>query len=598
MLKAYNKAHVLHILKNVYTKMATIQAKITNGHKYWYIVESRRINGKPRPVVLAYLGKAEVLLNRLQGFSEAITLKSYTHGAVAALLCIANRLDICQIINKHIFCNRSYVAKQPLRNQLTAGASYLLAAIGRVCMPTSKQGWQEWAKTTSLEYLLKMNINKLDSQHFWDHMDALPIEAIEQVEQALLQRVLETYQLETDSLFFDTTNFFTYIDSTNTDCTIAKRGRNKQKRNDLRQIGLALVVTRKDFLPLFHLPYEGNLHDSKVFPILLDKLKSRLSNLKLPISNHTLIFDRGNNSKVNLKKVSELGFYYVGALTPYQHQSIIQEAETQFSSEEFAGKKLSVYRIGKEIWDEERTVVVYISEKLKEGQLRGIYQSVEKAKKALTTLQQSLQNTKAKKRDREALEKKVQHLTQGQFMQGLFKWEFEEVEQGKFNLSFSIDKDELEKKEDLLGFRIIMTNRHDWSNAEIINAYHGQATVEKAFKEIKNPYHMAVRPQFHWTDQKIRVHYFICILGYLLMMLLWREVKQTLSVSYSSGRLIDNLINIRLGSMLELAKKPGKMKASYKLEKTSDEELRLIEALGISEIHNKRLKLLGFGVYI
>ena len=58
--------------------MATIQSKITNGHKYWYIVESRRINGKPRPVVLEYLGKADSLLKRLRGLSD-YKLKSYSH---------------------------------------------------------------------------------------------------------------------------------------------------------------------------------------------------------------------------------------------------------------------------------------------------------------------------------------------------------------------------------------------------------------------------------------------------------------------------------------------------------------------------------------
>lgn len=47
--------------------MATIQSKNVNEYKYWYIVESRRVNGKPRPIVLAYLGKADYLLKRLKG---------------------------------------------------------------------------------------------------------------------------------------------------------------------------------------------------------------------------------------------------------------------------------------------------------------------------------------------------------------------------------------------------------------------------------------------------------------------------------------------------------------------------------------------------
>ena len=66
--------------------MASIQAKTSRGNKYWYIVESRRVNGKPRPVVLEYLGKPETLLTRLRNPGANLTVKSYSHGVVAALL--------------------------------------------------------------------------------------------------------------------------------------------------------------------------------------------------------------------------------------------------------------------------------------------------------------------------------------------------------------------------------------------------------------------------------------------------------------------------------------------------------------------------------
>src|SRR5208283_3697244 len=110
---------------------------------------------------------------------------------------------------------------------------FLLAAIGRLCAPTSKDGFYGWAKHTSLEYLLKTNLSKVDSQHFWDLMDALPVEHIDLIEREILQKVFDAYHPSTQSLFFDTTNFFTYIDTTNTRCILAKRGKNKQKRADL-----------------------------------------------------------------------------------------------------------------------------------------------------------------------------------------------------------------------------------------------------------------------------------------------------------------------------------------------------------------------------
>ena len=251
--------------------MATIQSKTTKGYKYWYIVESRRVNGKPRPIVLAYLGKAEDLLKRLQG-NLSFKLKSYSHGGVSALIDVAARLDIVGILNRYVKSSRHYVAEKPVRNNLTAGITFVLGAIGRVCMPTSKMGWWNWAKTTSVEYLLRCSLSKVDSQHFWDLMDSFPEDAIYAAEQEILSGLLKVYKIRTDTLFYDTTNFFTYIDTTNEHCDIAQRGKNKQKRNDLRQVGLAMVVSKEDYIPLFHHSYQGNLQDGTVFREVVEKI--------------------------------------------------------------------------------------------------------------------------------------------------------------------------------------------------------------------------------------------------------------------------------------------------------------------------------------
>jgi len=71
-----------------------------------------------------------------------------------------------------------------------------------------------------------------------------------------------------------------------------------------------------------------------------------------------------------------------------------------------------------------------------------------------------------------------------------------------------------------------MTNRHDWGSEKIIKAFYDQPIVEGAFKNIKNPYHLAITPGFHWTDQKIRIHYVICVIGYLLSALIWNDAKK------------------------------------------------------------------------
>lgn len=580
--------------------MATIQSRVTRGYKYWYIVESRRVNGKPRPIVLAYLGKAQDLLKKLQGLTDGIRLKSYSHGAICALLNTAYKLDIPIIINKYIKSSRSYMAKKPLRNNLTAGITLLLGAIGRVCMPTSKRGWWNWAKTTSVEYLLRCNLSKIDSQHFWDLMDCLPENSIEDVEQEILKKIWQTYDINTDTLFFDTTNFFTYINTTNSRCSIAQRGKNKQKRYDLRQVGLALVVSREDFIPLLHHTYEGNMNDTRVFRKVIKKIKQRIISLGLEINKHTLVFDRGNNSKKNLAIIKELELHYVGALTPYHHQELIWEAVNNFQQVDIDGMPLDVFRDNKIIWGEERTVIVFISDKLKAGQIRGIYQALTKKEQQLKELQEKLSNPNAKKRKKQELLKQITGIIKGQFINGIIEWELKKTgkdKPGKFQLKFSINYEKLQAVEDRLGFRIIMTNRHQWNTDAIIKTFHGQATIENAFKNLKNPNHLALKPQYHWTDQKIKVHYFICVLGYLLSTLIGRDIKLKLNLKCSLGSLLDILNNIRLGTLLEESKTSGKMKAIYKLEEMTKDENAIIEALQIKEYHNKRPRFKGVGVY-
>lgn len=577
--------------------MATIQSKKSRGHKYWYIVESRRINGKPRPIVLAYLGKAEDLLLRLQGLSSGLRLKSFSHGAVAALLNVANKLDVCNEINRHIKSTRTYMPEKPIRNNLTAGVSFLLAAIGRVCMPTSKRGWWNWAKTTSCQYLLRCSLSKIDSQHFWDLMDALPVEAIEKIEERLLKKVLDIYQLQSDTLFFDTTNFFTYIHTTNTRCTLAQRGKNKQKRNDLRQVGLAMVVTRQDMIPLFHQTYQGNINDTKVFAAVIGSIKNRLNALGLDIDKHSVVFDRGNNSKKNLAVVEALKLHYVGALTPYHHKDLVQDAVNAFQQVDVDGTIVQAYRHKRTIWQSQRTVVVFISEPFKAGQIRGLYQDLSKKEKQFRQLQAQLSAPQAKSRDKKQLEDKITNLLKGRHVAALIDWSLDEIRQGVFDLTFSVNRQKLSEIEDSLGFRIIMTDRHDWATADIIKAYYGQSKIEHAFKNLKNPYHLALKPQFHWTDQKIMVHYFICFLGYLLAAIVWRQARTRAQFSGSLDSLLDTLNNIRLATVLEESKTRGAVKAIHKLEETSQEEYDLLEALEIADFHNERPRLNGVGVY-
>ena len=109
---------------------------------------------------------------------------------------------------------------------------------------------------------------------------------------------------------------------------------------------------------------------------------------------------------------------------------------------------------------------------------------------------------------------------------------------------------------------------------------------------------MAITPEFHWTDQKIKVHYFTCVLGYLLAALIWHDARIKTRFKGTLDTLLDTLNNVRLSTLLEKTGKRGKPKATYKLEEMTEEQKVLMEALDLNEIHMKRTKIDGVGVYI
>ena len=571
--------------------MTTLQKRKTSRHNYWSIVESRRVNGKPRPVILEYLGTAATLLKRLkEGIPKKV--RSYSHGLVAVMLDIAEELQVVPSINRHL-------KSKQLRDGFTVGGSLLLAAIGRIGKPTSKRGWYEgWARYTSLSYLLRMSLNRLDSQHFWDQMEAFPLAAIHQVEEDILKVLIEKERITLDTLLYDTSNFFTYIDSNNKRCSLAQRGRNKQKRMDLRQFGLLLLVSRQDQIPLFHQVYQGNLSDKVVFKDNFKEILARFKAIAGSLENITLVFDQGNNSQKILKNVDQ-NIHFVGALSPYQHKDLILKANNNLNIISVNNYELECYRLRTRIWELDLTCVVYISEKLRKGQIKGLKQDIEKIFAKLHKLKENIQQPtkKGKKRTKEDLEKKIKLLTTC-LPENLIRWKLEYLREDTFDLDFWVDKKEFDLlKDHKFGRRILITNQHGWSTKEIILAYWGQSKIENVFKKIKNPFHLALRPQYHWTDQKIEVHGFICLLAFLLVMVASKRAREKVGFTGTPDALLEKLSAVRLATFIEspLQKTKGKYKVVYRLEEMDPDIKVLAEGMGLSELKLKTK--IPFSVY-
>ncbi|MFQ5705798.1 MAG: IS1634 family transposase, partial [Gemmatimonadales bacterium] len=477
--------------------MASLQQVRVHGHTYWRIVESKRIDGKPHAIPILHLGSADSLLDRLLQAPEGHwRLRSFRHGDVAALKAVADRLGIVEIIDRHV--------RKRARHQ-SVGTTLLLAALNRAVRPRSKRGWAGWARGTSLERLFPgLDIEAMTSQFFWDQMHRVSQHALRAIEEDLTQRVVAELGLKLDTLLYDTTNFFTFIDSTNTRCTVAKRGHSKQKRFDLRIFGLALLVSRDGQIPLLSHIYEGNTVDSKVFPASLTRIRERLEGLALDLAQVTLVYDKGNHSRSNQAQVDAAPFGYVASLIPVHHKELMAIPLDRYRPiGEGALAEVPVLRRREEIGGQERTVVLFWSAQLYAGQVRGLHQHLDQRLAELADWKQQLAKPRSGPRSPETARRRIDKLLSGQHIKKVLRIDYDGRRKGSDRLHFEVDADALDHlQQEVFGKRLLITDQHDWSETEILQAYRGQSRVEDGFRQLKDDEHCAVRPQYHWTDQK------------------------------------------------------------------------------------------------
>ncbi|PYX62722.1 MAG: transposase, partial [Acidobacteria bacterium] len=210
---------------------------------------------------------------------------------------------------------------------------------------------------------------------------------------ALTQRLLEQFHLELSSLIFDCTNFDTFIDTENPS-QLPQRGHAKSKRSDLRIIGLALLVSVDFHVPLLWKVYPGNQHDSVTFVQVLQELTQRYQALARDCQSITLVFDKGNNSARNQELLDGSGFHFVGSLVPTHFADLLTLPLGKYKPlEDPRLKPTLALRLTREVWGQERTLVLTFSPELQRKQIRGIQQHLGKKRRALEELQAKLRRS-------------------------------------------------------------------------------------------------------------------------------------------------------------------------------------------------------------
>ena len=543
--------------------MASIIKKTIKNHTYYYYVESKRIDGKPKPVNQKYLGTAEAILAKILNAGQPIDgIAQYSDvadfGAVMLIFDIAARLGITDIIDETI----------PKRKQEASVGTYILtAAINRATKPSSKNELAKWYSGTCLPMAMGFKPSVFTPQNFWNNT-CISAEQVEQIDEAIVKKVIDAYKIDTTHIIYDATNFFTFIDTMN-ESKLAKRGHCKQKRNDLRIVGLSLMVSPDYSIPLLHDTYPGNDGDAKEFKVMIERLKKRYEAITNTKTDATVIFDRGNNSEVNIEMLESgnCKLHYVGGLKKNQATELYDIARSEYiplNSPSLEGN--SAYRKEMKIFGRDMTVVIVHNPELEKGQMQGILINKDKTETALRSLKDQLSRwesgevSKGKKPTTASVESAVKKILSVEYMDDIFSYDIYEYG-GKVGLFYHCSEQKLDQICDkYLGKTVLFTDRKDFTNEQIVSSYRSAWHVEAAFKQMKNTNHLTVRPILHWTDEKIKVHIFTCVLAYRLCSLLIKELASN-GINISINRLMDSMSCIkRVYTFFGNIDKPQKVK--------------------------------------
>jgi transposase len=560
--------------------MASIVGKKQGNKTYYYLVESARVGGKPRIVSQRYLGPAEEIIARLSqtGPGEPDRTRHLAFGDVAAVWAVLERLKVADIVDDVVGSRRSDAAA-------SVGTYIALATLNRVCDPCSKLAFAEWWAKTACDRWLRLPGSALDHRRFWEAMDQISETELTEIERRIVAAMVEAFGIDLSGLVLDMTNFATWIDSANDRAPIAQRGHSKQKRSDLRIVGLGLVVSVDGGVPLVSHAYPGDKPDVTQFPAMVNELAARFQALTGDEGGHgaerlTLVFDAGQNSEDNYWLMEDSPFHFVGSLPPSDHPDLLAVPTDRYrpvDKQRFPG--LTAFEARKVVFGTERRIIVTHSENLHHKQSRGFDQTLAKARRQLSGLAARLARGKTRK-PRDNVEAEIAAILKPRWLSRVLSTTLTGEKPADLRLAWTTKpKARAALEDELFGKRILLTDKDRAPKAVIVSDYRSQEVAEADFRQMKNPKVVSFSPMFHWTDHKIRVHVFYCVLALTAARLMVREADRH-GTHLSVRELLDTLAEIQETVLLYQGER-GRPRARRMLTEMSPTGRRLYDLFGL-----------------
>jgi len=560
--------------------MAHIIKKMKKGRPYYYIRETARVAGKPRVVTQIYLGTIERILEMATaGKEKPLRILCQEFGSLFVANLMDQEVGIASLVD-------SFVSKGKTESGPSVGEYFLYAVLNRMVDPCSKRALPEWYRATAIQRIRPVKIDGLDSKHYWHKWDRVKERDLEKIASLFFEKISRIEPSGSGCFLFDTTNYYTFMAS-DTESNLAKRGKNKEERDWLRQVGVALLVSRDNEIPLFYREYEGNRHDSKLFLRVMEQVLSVMKTTCEAKRELTIVFDKGMNSEDNIAAIDAArSVHFITTYSSYFAEELVRIKLCGFTpvdsqkNRELAERgreddRIMAYRTTGEYWGRKRTVVITYNP-LTAAKQRYAFD------KKLLELQETLYFLRTRVRSKASAwkspDKVEKHYHEACDRLHLPKDLYDisvEKQNGGWKLLFRKNHYRIGGTIERFGKNILITDHTDWSTDEIVRASLDRYMVEKAFRQSKDEDMVSVLPLRHWTDEKIRCHILTCVVSLTYLRLMENRLRRA-GLNLTAASAMKHLR--RLHSCLHWT--TSRSKASRLLEEPTETQSRILRAFG------------------
>jgi transposase len=568
----------------------SVRRKDGKTHVYWRLVRSVRRNGKVVQETVAQLGeldaqgraKAKSLARQITGRGDQRDLFEDSASATVTASILVDRVRVergrsfgdvwlgwrlWQALRLDEWCEEHLPRG---REQVPWSTMAAVLVIARLCEPSSELHIAEdWYRRKALEDLLRLPAERVNDDRLYRALDRL-LPHKEAIEQHLVKRLGELFDLSYDLLLYDVTS--TYFEGLAARNPLAQRGHSRDHRPDCKQVCIAMVVTREG-MPLGYEVFAGNRTDVTTVEEIVEAMEKRYG-----IAQRVWVMDRGMSSADNVAWLQETGRrYLIGA----------PKSELKKWSREIAeARDWQTVRGGVEAKlcpgpDGTETFLLCRSADRRQKE-RAMHERFSKRiEERLASLERRLSRSR-QKLDREAIGRQIgRMLAQNSRAAGRYRIEVidDPTQASGLRLDWSAQPEWDDWATHSEGAYVLRTNIHAWSEEDLWRTYIQLTEAEAAFRIHKSD--LSIRPVWHQKAERVQAHILVCFLAYVL----WKTLEQwqrRAGLGHSPRTILEELGRIQSTDVvLPLADKPERELRIRCVVRPDKAQALLLDRLGL-----------------